>query len=140
MSVTGTEIAAQKRAEARRDAVDAVQALAEAGRIVGGQVVGSVGSVVSSGTTGLSGRVEGARSALAEAIDPSPEPVVVAVRRWPWIVALIAVTGLAVWGWATVLRRERPIDPGTPVSTVPPSDEQLEGKPVGRAPTTRTTE
>ncbi|MEJ8281371.1 hypothetical protein [Pseudonocardia spirodelae] len=120
------------RARARRDAAEAVHTLADAGRIAGGAAVGAVTGGVSARLSDLSdavaGSVHDARQALAEAIEPSP----VAVRRAPWILAVLLLSGLAAWAWATVLRRDRAVDPGTPVSTVPPSDDQIHGKPVGQ--------
>lgn len=124
-----------KRARARRDASEAVHTLADAGRIVAGSAASSVSGSVSGTVSDLAGtlseRVDDARHALAGAIDPAP----VKVHRTPWLLAVVLLSALAAYAWATVLRRERPADPGTPVSTEPPSTDQLSGKPVGSAPT-----
>lgn len=120
------------RAKARKDATEAVHTLADAGRIVAGSTAASVGSSVSELSDTLSGRVDDARHALAEAIDPTPAKV----RRAPWILAVLVLSGLAAYAWAMLLRRESPPDPGTPVSTTPPSTDQLHGKTTqAQAPT-----
>lgn len=120
--------AAGARASARRDAAEAVHALADAGRIVTGSAVATLSDSVSGLAGSLSGRVDDARHALAEAVDPAP----VRVRRAPWIVAVLVLSGVAAYGWAALLRRERPADPGTPASTEPPLDDRTHGVPAGR--------
>lgn len=121
------------RARARRDAAEAVHTLADAGRILAGSAASSVGDTASDLSGALAGRVDDARHALAEAIEPTP----VKVRRAPWILAVLVLSGLAAYAWATLLRREHPTDPGTPVSTTPPSSDQIHGKPTGRPETGR---
>ncbi|WP_157962124.1 hypothetical protein, partial [Acuticoccus kandeliae] len=76
----------------------------------------------------VAGSVHDARHALAEVVEPTPARV----RRAPGIVAVLLLTAAAVWGWATVLQREREVDPGTPVPTTPPTDDQIHGKPIGQ--------
>lgn len=118
------------RARARQDAAEAVHALADAGRIAGGTAAATVSDAVSELSGSVSHQVEDARRALAAAIDPTPAPV----RRAPWIVAVVLLTGLAAYAWARLLRREQAIDPGTPAPTTPPSDRQIHGKPIGQGP------
>ena len=118
----------RKRAKARKDAAEAVHTLADAGRIASGAAVSTVSEAVSDLSGSVSHGVEDARRALAAAIDPAPART----RRVPWILALLILTGLAAFAWSTVLRRERPVDPGTPPSTTPPPDQQIHGKPVGQ--------
>ncbi|NWJ74429.1 hypothetical protein HX744_28595 [Pseudonocardia sp. ICBG1122] len=124
--------AERTRVRARKDAVEAVHTFADAGRIAGGAVADAVAGGVSSRLSGLSdvvsGSVHDARHALAEVVEPTPARV----RRAPWIVAVLLLTAAAVWGWATVLQREREVDPGTPVPTTPPTDDQIHGKPIGQ--------
>ncbi|KAA1035446.1 hypothetical protein FVA95_01915 [Pseudonocardia sp. EV170527-09] len=124
--------AERKRARARKDATEAVRTFADAGRIAGGAVTDAVAGGVSTRLSDLSdvvsGSVHDARHALAEIVEPTP----VRVRRAPWIVAVLLLTAAAVWGWATVLKREREVDPGTPVPTTPPSEDQIHGKPIGQ--------
>ncbi|WP_224401026.1 hypothetical protein [Pseudonocardia sp. ICBG1034] len=124
--------AERTRARARKDAVEAVHTFADAGRIAGGAVADAVAGGVSSRLSGLSdvvsGSVHDARHALAEVVEPTPARV----RRAPWIVAVLLLTAAAVWGWATVLQRDREVDPGTPVPTTPPTDDQIHGKPIGQ--------
>ncbi|BBF98846.1 MULTISPECIES: hypothetical protein [Pseudonocardia] len=114
----------RKRARARKDAAEAVHTLADAGRIAGGAAVSTASARVSE----LGHGVEDARRALAAAIDPAPART----RRTPWILAVVLLSGLAAFAWVTLLRRERPVDPGTPVPTVPPADSQIHGKPIGQ--------
>ncbi|MEQ3551306.1 hypothetical protein WIS52_12575 [Pseudonocardia nematodicida] len=117
----------RKRARARKDAAEAVHTLADAGRIAGGTAVTSVSETVSDLSGSVASGVTDARRALASAIDPDPLPV----RRAPWIIAVLVLTGIAAFAWSSLLRREKPADPGTPVSTTPPSESQIHGKPVG---------
>lgn len=109
-------------ARARRDASAAVETLGDAATILGS-------GLVANAAEGL----DEARTALARAIEPTRR-----TRRWPWLLALAAMTALSAWGWSLVLRREQPVDPGTPVSTTAPTEDALFGKPVGKSPTTRT--
>ncbi|MEU6696559.1 hypothetical protein [Pseudonocardia sp. NPDC046786] len=124
--------AERKRARARKDAAEAVHTLADAGRIAGGAAVSTASARVSELSQGLSHNVshgvEDARRALAAAIDPAPART----RRAPWILAVVLLSGLAAYAWVTLLRRDRPVDPGTPVPTVPPADSQIHGKPIGQ--------
>ncbi|MEV1293037.1 hypothetical protein [Pseudonocardia sp. NPDC049635] len=114
----------RKRARARKDAAEAVHTLADAGRIAGGAAV----STASARVADLSHGVDDARRALAAAIDPAPART----RRAPWILAVVLLSGLAAYAWATLLRREHAVDPGTPVPTVPPTESQIHGKPIGQ--------
>ena len=125
----------RKRAKARKDAAEAVHTLADAGRIASDAAVSTVSDRVSDLSGSVSHGVDDARRALASAIDPTPAPT----RRAPWILAVLLLTGLAAYAWASVLRRERAVDPGTPVPTTPPSDRQIHGKPIGQGPTQHTT-
>jgi hypothetical protein len=125
----------RKRAKARKDAAEAVHTLADAGRIAGGAAASSVSDAVADLSGSVSHQVEDARRALAAAIDPAP----VRTRRAPWIVAVVLLTGLAAYAWAALLRRERAVDPGTPVPTTPPSDQQIHGKPIGQGPAQNST-
>lgn len=100
---------------ARSDAVSAAEALGDAVSIVGTDLA-----------TRASGSLDEARESLAHAIDPG----VTRTRRLPWLLAVIALTALSAWGWRLALRRQ-PTDPGTPVSTVAPTEDALFGKPVG---------
>lgn len=122
----------RKRARARKDAAEAVHTLADAGRVAGAAAVSTASARVSDLSQGLShgvsDGVEDARRALAAAIDPSPARS----RRTPWILAVVLLSGLAAYAWVTLLRRERPVDPGTTVPTVPPADSQIHGKPSGQ--------
>lgn len=120
----------RKRAKARKDAGEAVRTLADAGRIAGGAAVSTVSDTVTDLSGSVSHGVEDARRALASAIDPTPAKT----RRAPWILAVLVLSGLAAYAWATLLRRERAVDPGTPVPTTPPSEQQLHGKPIGQGP------
>lgn len=101
---------------ARSDAAVAAEALGDAVSIVGS-------GLASRASDGL----DEVREAVAHAIDPNPTPT----RRLPWLLALAGLTALSVWGWRLALRRPQPTDPGTPVSTVAPSEGELFGKPVG---------
>lgn len=102
-------------ARARKDATTAVDTLGDAATILGS-------GLASNAAEGL----QEARSALADAIDPAPR-----VRRWPWVLAVLGLTALSAWAWALVLRREEPLDPGTPTPTTAPTEDALFGKPVG---------
>jgi hypothetical protein len=104
---------------ARSDAASAAESLGDAVSIVGSDLA-----------TRASESVDEVRESLAHAIDPGTAKT----RRLPWILAMIALTALSVWGWRMALRRPEPTDPGTPVSTVAPSEGQLFGKPVGNGP------
>lgn len=103
---------------ARSDAASAAEALGDAVSIVGTDLA-------SRASEGL----DEARESLAHAIDPNPR-----TRRLPWLLALIGLTALSVWGWRLALRRPEPTDPGTPISTAAPSEGELFGKPVGNGP------
>lgn len=129
----------RKRARARQDAAEAAHTLADAGRIAGGAAVSTVSDVVDGLVSDVSGSmahgVDDARRALATAIDPVPAKT----RRAPWIIAVVLLTGLAAYAWSALLRKERGVDPGTPVPTTPPSDHQIHGKPIGQGPAQNTT-
>ena len=101
-------------ARARKDASTAVETLGDAATILGS-------GLASNAADGL----QEARSALAQAIDPAPR-----TRRWPWLVAVVALTALSAWAWSLVLR-EKQVDPGTPAPTTAPTEDALFGKPVG---------
>ncbi len=105
---------------ARSDAASAAEALGDAVSIVGADLA-----------TRASEGLDEARESLAHAIDPTPSRK---TRRLPWLLALIGLTALSVWGWRLALRRPDPTDPGTPISTVAPSEGELFGKPVGNGP------
>jgi hypothetical protein len=104
---------------ARSDAASAAEALGDAVSIVGSDLA-------SRASEGL----DEARESLAHAIEPTPSKT----RRLPWLLALIGLTVLSIWGWRQALRRPDPTDPGTPLSTVAPSEGELFGKPVGNSP------
>lgn len=104
---------------ARNDAGAAVGDLGEAASILASSV-----------TSNAAETLDDARTSLAKAIDPSP-----VTRRWPWLLALAALTALSAWGWSLVLRREQAVDPGTPPATTAPTEDALFGKPVGKSPT-----
>lgn len=104
---------------ARSDATSAAEALGDAVSIVGSELA-------SRASDGL----DEARESLAHAIDPNPPRT----RRLPWLLALIGLTALSVWGWRLALRRQGPTDPGTPISTAAPGEGELFGKPVGKGP------
>jgi hypothetical protein len=103
---------------ARSDVASAAEAIGDAVSIVGTDLA-------SRASEGL----DDARESLAHAIDPNPSRT----RRLPWLLAVIGLTALSLWGWRLALRRE-PVDPGTPISTVAPSEGELFGKPVGNSP------
>lgn len=105
---------------ARTDAASAAEAVGEAVSIVGSELA----SRASSG-------LDEVRESVAHAIDPNP----LRTRRIPWLLAVVGLTALSLWGWRMALRRPQPTDPGTPVSTVAPSEGELFGKPVGNSPT-----
>jgi len=101
---------------ARSYAASAAEALGDAVLIVGSDLA-----------TRASEGLDEARETLAQAIDPGPQKTL----RLPWLLAVIGLTALSVWGWRLALRRPAPTDPGTPISTVAPSEGELFGKPVG---------
>lgn len=125
----------RKRARARQDAAEAAHTLADAGRIAGGAAVSTVSGLVDDVSGSMTHGVDDARRALASAIDPVPAKT----RRAPWIIAVVLLTGLAAYAWSALLRKERAVDPGTPVPTTPPSDHQIHGKPIGQGPAQNTT-
>ena len=108
---------------ARNDAGTAVGDFGEAASIAASHAVSSV-------TSHAAHALDDARTSLARAIDPAP-----ATRRWPWLVALVALTALSAGGWSLVWRRERETDPGTPPATTAPTEDALSGRPVGRGTT-----
>ena len=102
---------------ARRDAAGAVETLGDAATILGTNLAAQA-------STGL----DDARTAVARAIEPRTT-----TRRLPWLLAVLALTGLSAWAWSLVLRREQPVDPGTPVATTAPTEDALYGKPIGQS-------